>query len=165
MQKLLLSFLLAFASVAGFAQKDTADNYVNRFISIPAFNINIVPDSSFFSKEQLNKNAPFIIKFFSPDCDHCQKQVKDLLAYKDELKNVQVLMVSPLSFKDNNNFYKEYNLSSMTNIKLGFDPTYKLRKLYNTQTYPSMYVYDKRGTLAKAFVGNIGVQAILDAVK
>jgi len=106
-----------------------------------------------------------MIMLFSPDCDHCQQQTKELLAYKDELKNIQILMVSVLPYTDSKNFYQEYGLARMPNVRLGVDPTYKLRQIYRLQTMPAMYVYDKNGNLAKAFVGNIGVPFILDAVK
>ena len=106
-----------------------------------------------------------MIMFFSPDCDHCQKQTKELLAYKKELQNIQIMMVSVLSYKDSKTFYNEYGLASMPNVKLGTDPSYKLRQIYRLQTMPAMYVYNKTGTLAKAFVGNIDVPRIIDAVK
>ncbi|MEO6720690.1 MAG: TlpA disulfide reductase family protein [Ferruginibacter sp.] len=153
------------AVFAGNAQTDTANDYVNKFLTIPAFRINTAPDSSFYGNEQLKKNAPFMIMFFSPDCDHCQKQTKELLAYKNELKNIQIIMVSALPYNDSKNFYNEYGLASMPNVKLGTDPSYKLRQIYRLQPMPAMYVYDKNGTLAKAFVGNISVPSILDAVK
>ncbi len=151
-------------AITSFSQRDSADNYVKGFLTIPAFKINIVPDSSMFTNDNLKKNMPVMIMFFSPDCDHCQKQIKEMMAYKQELKNIQIVMISPLSYKDNKTFYDEYALASMPNIRLGFDVTFKLRSLYQTTTYPSMYVYDKNGTLAKAFVGNIGVPAVIAAV-
>lgn len=165
MKRSILILALIATTFAGHAQKDTANNYVNKFLSIPDFKINTAPDSSFFGNEQLKKNEPFMIMFFSPDCDHCQKQTKDLLAYKNELKDLQIIMVSALSYNDSKNFYNEYGLASMPNVKLGTDPSYQMRKIYRLQTMPAMYVYDKNGTLAKAFVGNIGVPFILDAVK
>ena len=148
-----------------FAQKDTTDNYVNKFISIPTFKINIVPDSSLFTNENLKKNKPFILMFFSPDCDHCQMETKELIAYKTELKDIQILMVSGAGFREINDFYNDFRLSAIPNIKLGQDVNLKLASIYKIRTYPSIYVYDYRGTLAKAFVGNIGVPAILDAVQ
>ena len=147
------------------AQKDTTDNYVNRFVTIPAFKVNIVPDSSEFSNQNLKKNVPFILMFFSPDCEHCQNETKELLAYKTELKDIQILMVSIAPYKEIKDFYETFRLSSMTNITLGQDVNYKLGSLFKLRTYPSIFVYDNKGTLAKAFVGNIGVPAILDAVK
>jgi hypothetical protein len=87
------------------------------------------------------------------------------LAYKEELKNIQILMVSALSYPDSKRFYQDYGIAQMKNVKLGVDPSYKLRQIYRLQTMPAMYVYDKNGNLAKAFVGNVGIPAILDAVK
>jgi hypothetical protein len=49
-----------------FAQKDTSDNYVNRFLTLPAFNVNIVPDSAAFTSNHIKKNSPFVIMFFNP---------------------------------------------------------------------------------------------------
>lgn len=156
---------MALASLTGFTQQNSDNDYVKGFLSIPEFKINTVPDSSFYTSAELKKGEPFMMMFFSPDCEHCQRQTKELLAYKKELSGIQIVMISPLSFQDNKNFYDEYDLKSMPNVKMGTDVTFKLRLLYKITTFPSMYVYDKNGTLAKAFVGNIDVPAILNAVK
>ena len=74
-------------------------------------------------------------------------------------------MISALPYKDNKGFYEEYGIASIPNIKMGVDMTYKLRQLYQLSTFPSMYVYDKNGNLAKAFVGNVAITSIIDAVK
>jgi len=148
-----------------FAQKDSSDNYVNRILTLPAFNINVLPDSAAFTSNNIKKNSPFVIMFFNPDCDHCQKETKELLAYKEELKGLQILMVSSSSYAEIKDFYQEYGLSSMYNIRVGQDVNFKLGSIYKIRTYPSIFVYDNKATLAKAFVGNIGVPAILDAVK
>ena len=162
-----LLFLLLFAAGASHvkAQRDTADNYVNSFVFIPAISVNTVPDSTVYTNDNLKKNSPFILMFFSPDCEHCQKEIKELMAYKQELKDVQILMVSSAPYSDIKNFYETFGLTSMPNVRLGQDLNLKLARIYQVRTYPSMYVYDNRGTLAKAFVGNIGVQTIIDAVK
>ena len=73
-------------------------------------------------------------------------------------------MVSGAPFKEIIDFYNDYGLSSLPNIKLGQDVNFKLGSIYKIRTYPSIFVYDQKGILAKAFVGNIGVPAILNAV-
>ena len=103
--------------------------------------------------------------FFNPDCDHCQKETKELLAYKEELKGIQILMVSTASYPQIKDFYEAYGLSSMPNVKVGQDINGKLGRIYKLSTFPSTFVYDNRGVLAKAYVGNIGIPAIMDAVK
>ena len=147
------------------AQKDASPNSLSKFEAVPAFTVYTVPDSIAFTNKDLLKNKPLIIMFFSPDCEHCQKETKELLAYKEELKNIQILMVSPGSYSMIKQFYQEYALSTMPNIKLGNDLNYALGSIYQLRTFPSMFIYDQSGKLAKAFVGNIGVPAILDAVK
>ncbi|MCW3092426.1 MAG: redoxin protein [Ferruginibacter sp.] len=165
MKKILVLTILTASSFILFAQKDTSNNYVNAFVSIPAFKVNVVPDSTMFTKENLKTNIPLVIMFFSPDCEHCQKETKELLAYKEELKGIDILMVSAASYREIKDFYEAYGLSSMPNVKLAQDVNYKLGSIYKLRTFPSTFVYDNRGTLAKAFVGNIGVPAILEAIK
>jgi thiol-disulfide isomerase/thioredoxin len=160
---LLFAFILSAAFVK--AQKDSSAKNLSKFETIPAFNIYIVPDSTSFSNKNLKANKPFVIMFFSPDCEHCQKETKELLAYKDELRDIPILMASPSSFGMIKQFYEEYNLAAMPNIKLGSDVNYALGSIYQLRTFPSIFIYDHKGKLAKAFVGNAGVPAILDALK
>ncbi|MEJ7589234.1 MAG: hypothetical protein WKI04_16890, partial [Ferruginibacter sp.] len=97
--------------------------------------------------------------------DQYQKETKELLAYKNEMKHIQILMVSLAPYQEIKNFFDTYALSSMPNLTIGQDINFKLSGIYQVKTYPSVFVYDRSGTLAKAFVGNIAVPAILDAVK
>lgn len=165
MKKIIVLLILTVASFGMYAQNDSSNNYVNKFLTIPAFKILIVPDSTEFANQQLKKNSPVVVLFFSPDCDHCQSETKELLAYKEELKNIQILMVSSAPYREIKDFFETYNLSSMKNITIGQDINLKLGSIFKIRTYPSLFVYDQKGNLSKAFVGNIGVPAILDAVK
>ena len=148
-----------------FAQNQHSNDYVNKFLSIPAISVHTVPDSSIFTNKNLRTNTPFILMFFSPDCDHCHKQTKELLAYKKELKGIQILLLSVAPYQEIKNFYNEFGLSAMSNLKVGQDINFKLGATYKVNTYPSIYVYDRKATLAKAFIGNKDVQAILDALQ
>ena len=147
------------------AQKDSSAINLSKFETIPAFIIYTTPDSTLFSNKNLQVNKPFIIMFFSPDCEHCQKQTKEMLAYKNKLKEVQILMASPSSYGVVKQFYQDYNLAAMPNIKLGNDANYALGSIFQLRTFPSIFVYDQTGKLSKAFVGNIDVPAILAALK
>ncbi len=155
--------VLAFQNLS--AQTDLTAAAAKSIEQAPVFKIIRVPDSTVFESIQLKKNKPFVLMFFSPDCEHCQKETKELLAYKQELKGLQIIMVSPLSFDLIKNFYQDYGLASMQDVVVGQDANYALGSRYQLRTYPSIFVYDTKGKLAKAFVGNAGVPAILDAVK
>lgn len=162
------AFFLLLCIAAGFCmqaqQGPTAANY-DKIKTIPAFRLFAVPDSIAFTNEQLKKDKPVMLMFFSPDCDHCQKETKELLAYKEELKGIQIVMASIANYAQIKTFYEDYGLKSMPNITMGQDPNYALGGKFNLRTYPSMFIYDAKGNLAKAFTGNISIPAILDAVK
>ena len=165
MKKLIFFFFSTFSIFSCLAQKDPSAAMLDNIQTIPTFKIYTAPDSTAFTDVQLKKNKPFVLMFFSPDCDHCQKETKELLAYKKELKDLQIVMASPASFNLIKSFYQDYNIASMPNIILGQDLNYALGLKYKLKTYPSVFVYDASGKLAKAFVGNVGVPSILDAVK
>lgn len=103
--------------------------------------------------------------FFNPDCEHCQKETKELMAYKEELKNIPIVMVSALSYKLIKEFYTDYNIASMPNITMGQDVDYVLGTKYRPGRFPAIFVYDNKGKLAKVFAGGGEVPAIIEATK
>ena len=96
-----------------FAQNQNPNDYVNKFVSLPYISVHTVPDSTIFSTKNLPKNTPFLLMFFSPDCDHCHQQTKELIAYKKELKGVKILLLSVAPYQEIKKFYKEFGLASI----------------------------------------------------
>jgi thiol-disulfide isomerase/thioredoxin len=165
LKNIFLLSLFCFFVLLSNAQQGTDAATLNNIQHLPAFTIYKVPDSSAFTNDQLKKNKPVVLMFFSPDCEHCQKETKELLAYKQELKDLQIIMASPAALSEIKSFYQDYNIASMGNVIMGKDQQYALGRKYQLRTYPSVFVYDASGTLAKAFIGNVSVPSILDAVK
>ena len=161
---LFLAAFIATITIAN-AQVDSSAKNFAKYQNIPSFTIYTVPDSTGFTNKNLDKKKPLVIMFFSPDCDHCQKETKELMAYKTELKDVQLLMLSPANYPTVKQFYIDYGLAAMPNIKMGQDVNYALGSIYQLRTFPSMFVYSNTGKLLKVFAGNIGVPAILEALK
>ena len=159
--------LIAFIGfgLLSYAQPDSLVNKLAIFYTLPAFKIYTAPDSVAFSNKNLHQHKPLVLVFFSPDCDHCQKETMELLAYKNELKSVQILMASPASYGEVKRFYEEYHLASMPNVKMGQDVNFVLGSKFKLTTFPSIFIYDANGKLTKKFVGNIGVPDILAALK
>lgn len=165
MKKLAVFILSCIWFTAGYSQPDETAGSINNVLQIPSFSIIVAPDSSVFTREQLQKDQPVVLMFFNPDCDHCQQEVKELLAHKNELTALQIVMVSALPYKLIKTFYDDHSIQSMPNVTMGQDANFALGSLYKPARYPSLYIYDATGSLAKVFAGNAGVAAILDAVK
>jgi len=101
---------------------------------------------------------------FSPDCEHCQAETKELTAKIDLFKKAQIIMVSPLDFKYIRKFYDEYKIADYPNITMGRDPSYFLGTFYKVRSFPSVFVYNKKGKLVNHFIGSYPVEEIAAAL-
>ena len=146
------------------AQTDSTVLYYN-LSNVPAFTITKVPDSTKFTKADLLKANPSIIIFFSPDCEHCQKETQKLTAGMELLKKPGIIMVSAMEHHFNKTFFEDYKIADYPNIILGREPTLALGTYLKVHSLPTTYVYDKKGNFIKVFKGNIPVEEIAALLK
>jgi thioredoxin-related protein len=132
---------------------------------VPSFKLTRVPDSSFFTRNDLKKKTATIIMMFSPDCEHCQAETKELTAHIDLFKKAQIVMASPLDFDYLKKFYEEYKIADYPNISMGRDPGYFLGTFYKVRSFPAIFVYDKKGKLVRSFSGSVPIEQIAAAIK
>jgi thioredoxin-related protein len=158
----LLILVFGFAS-KGFAQADTSLLYL-RFPTLPPFKITKVPDSTVFTKDDLPKKRATMIMIFSPDCEHCQHETRELIAHMDLFKKVQIIMTSPLEYYYLNKFYEDFGIAQYPNITIGRDPGYFLGTFYKVHSFPSIFLYDKKGNFVKSFDGSVPVEKIAEAL-
>ncbi|CAN5793551.1 hypothetical protein BH11BAC4_BH11BAC4_25270 [soil metagenome] len=163
MKKIFIAIIL----ITGFqqvdAQTDTIPIY-QRFPDLPVFTIMTTPDSIKFTKVDIKKKTPAIIIIFSPDCSHCQLATKDLLAHIDLFKKTQIIMVSSLDYSNIKKFYEEYKIADYPNITMGRDGAYYLGTFFKIKSFPSIFVYDKKGKFVKTFVGDIKMEEVAEAL-
>ena len=103
--------------------------------------------------------------FFSPECEHCQKELKELMVNKRQFKNIPILMLSPANYGEIKKFYKDFSVYKMPNITVAHDDNLTLSKLFQLRTFPTMFVYNRMGKLVKTFVSNVSIPEVLQAVK
>jgi len=157
----LIITIIAFQCVE--AQTDSLPIY-KRFPDVPAFSIMKAPDSVKFTKDDLAKKKETLIMLFSPDCSHCQVATKDLLEHIDLFKDVQIVMVSSLDFKNIKKFYEDYKIADHPNISMGRDGAYYLGTFYKLHNYPSLFLYDKKGKFVEEFVGDVKMEKVAAAL-
>lgn len=158
----LLLFTIA-SSIISFAQTDTSLLYL-RFPIIPSFKLTNIADSSYFTKDNLKKKKATVIMVFSPDCEHCQEETKELKAKIKLFKKAQIIMVSPLEFGYMRKFYDEYKIADYPTITMGRDPSYFFGTFYKVRSFPSIFVYNKKGNFVKGFTGSTPVEEIAAAL-
>ena len=137
-------------------------NYL-RFPTVPPFRILKVDSSTYFTKDDLKKNRRTIIMFFSPDCEHCKHQTKDILADFSKFKDIEIVMATFQPFNEMKDFYSFYRIADHSNIKMGRDEKYFLPPYFKMQSLPYIALYDKKGNYITHFEGNQKVDTILNA--
>ncbi len=165
----LLLIVLGFA-VSGFAQADSTLPKTDttllylRFPTVPPFKITRAPDSTSFTKDDLKRKRATIIMIFSPDCEHCQHETRELIAHIDLFKKIQIVMATPLDYYYVNKFYEDFGIAKYPNIIIGRDPGYNLGTFYKVHSFPSIFLYNKKGEFVQAFDGSVPVEKIAEAL-
>lgn len=162
MKQWLLVLAPALFALVTVAQSDTAYPY-KRFPTVPPISL-LQADSSLLTKAQLKKD-PVIIMFFSPSCDHCQHQIKDMLKRIEEFKRTQFVLATYQPFEEMVSFIKEYELPKYPNIKVGRDTKFTLPPFYHIQSLPYLALYNKKGDLVNTWQGNVAVDTLLKALR
>jgi thioredoxin-related protein len=158
-----LFVLILTCSVTAFAQTDTSLLYL-RFPIVPSFKLTNIADSTYFTKANLNKKKATVIIIFSPTCENCVEEIKELKLKIKLFKKAQIIMVSPLEYNYLRTFYDENNIADYPTITIGRDPSYFLGTFYKVRSLPSIFVYNKKGNLTKYFIGSTPVETIAGAL-
>ena len=149
-----------------FAQQTTADEskapYL-RFPTIPPFNLLKVDSATYLTKDDIKKHHLTIMMFFSPECDHCKHQTRDILGAIDKFKDVEIVMATYQPFGEMREFYNNFHIADYPNIKVGRDEKFVLPPFYKMKSLPFFALYDKKGNLITTFEGNQKVDTLLNA--
>jgi cytochrome oxidase Cu insertion factor (SCO1/SenC/PrrC family) len=164
-----LLFLLGYLLLASaaFSQTNTPADSIPVYVragTLPAFITYKAPDSTIFTKKNLQKGKPVLLMIFSPDCGHCQNVTNELIQNIDHFKKTQILMFTWLPYRDMMLFYKNYKIAAYPKITLAWDSKYFFLPYYHVQAYPKLIVYDKKGKFVKEFQGDIQIEEVWKAM-
>ncbi len=130
---------------------------------IPPFKILQVDSLHFYTRDDIKKNHKVLLIFFSPDCEHCKHQMRDILADFSKFKDVEIVMATFQPFDEMKSFYNYFRIMDHPNILMGRDEKYLLPPFYRMQSLPFLGLYDKKGNFITRFEGNQKVDTILNA--
>lgn len=127
-----------------------------------------IPDFSFrqlngdlFSTAMLEKNRSVLVVYFSPDCEHCQYEAREINKYRPQLKEAQILMVSDDPIPRIQQFDSLFLLSGNPQVKILKSEQDNFYKVFGTRAIPALFIYNKQGVLVKQFMGEANMDAIL----
>ena len=120
------------------------------------------PDSNKLTNADLKKQ-PTLIMYFSPDCEHCIKQMEEMNTRMQDFQKIQIVLVTNQPMEQLVNFIAKYKLAAYPNIKPGRDVKFTLPGFYQMKSLPYFALYDKKGNLITTFESNTKVDKILKA--
>jgi thiol-disulfide isomerase/thioredoxin len=133
-----------------------------RFPTLPPFSLLKVDSSGYFTKDDIKKNRPTLVMYFSPECEHCKHQTEDLLASIDQFKDIEIVMATLQPFNEMKDFYRYYRIADHSNIKMGRDVKAILPGFYKIHNLPYLALYDKKGKLITTFEGNQKIATLIN---
>jgi len=149
MKKVVTLVVAALIATAGFAQTaDTSSFLSNK--NIPSFKL-MQGDSTWLTNDNIPKDKPVVIIYFSPECGHCQLSAQEINNDIDKVKDAFFIWVSYLPVPEIKQFADKYKLSQYDNFKFGRDPKYRIPAFYRVRFTPFMAVYNTEGKLMQTF--------------
>jgi len=144
--------------------KDTTLPY-KKYPTLPAFSILMMDSVKQFNTYNIPEGKPTMLVMFSPECDHCQRFVKDMMANMDSLNNVQIYMITFLTLPSLRAFYAKNEWKKYKNITAGKDHKYFFMDFYKPKSVPFIIVYDKHKKLVTSFEGNVKITELIAATR
>jgi thiol-disulfide isomerase/thioredoxin len=163
-KRIFITIVTLFIAQLSFSQADSTKPLYLRFPAVPQFTIFKAADSTAFTRENLHKKKPVVFILFSPDCEHCQHETKELIANLDKFKNTQIVMITYMPYDMMKQFYRDYKIADYPLITMGRDGKYMLPTFFNVHSLPAIYVYDKKGKFKQAFEGSVKIDKIVEAL-
>ena len=164
--KKILSILLFIAiSCTALSQVDTAQPPFKRFPTHPPLQMLLSDSVTKYTKNDLPKKTPVLFMLFSPDCSHCQHTAEEMIKYKDDIRDFQIVMTTLHTLWQMNAFVEKYRLKDLENVVIGKDIYYILPSFYNVKSLPFLAFYNKKGKLISAFEGSMPLQRIIEVFK
>jgi len=102
-----------------------------------------------------------ILILFNTDCDHCQREAKEIAEKSDAFKNYELLFIAADSVHHIENFAKTYNLKDKPNIKFGQAEFQDVFVNFGSIPTPAIYVYSRERKFVKSFLGETPVEEVI----
>ena len=112
-----------------------------------------------FKAEDLPIEKPIILIYFSPECGHCDKLMKEFVKQTEGLKKASIAMITYLPVEKVLEFEKTHALKKYSNIYAGTEGnSFFLRNYYKLTEMPFAALYSKKGDFIKSYYKDIDLK-------
>jgi peroxiredoxin len=108
-----------------------------------------------------NLRGKTVLVMFQPDCDHCQREARQIQEHLHAFDDYAVYFVSDASLPQLETFAKEYKLAGEPNVHFAQASINDILSSLGPIEAPSLFVYSEDGRLVKSFIGETPIEEIL----
>ena len=111
-------------------------------ITLPDFEFSRLNNSSFTKQNMVRGKISFFM-FFDPDCEHCQRAIKNIDSQYRSFEKVAVYLISQDNEEKMKGFLNQYtkHLKSQKNVVLLMDTKSQFIVQFKPRRYPAMFLY------------------------
>jgi thiol-disulfide isomerase/thioredoxin len=118
-------------------------------------------DSTQVTSRQLPDDRPIVIVYFNPECDKCIYQWEVIENNTEKLSHLYFVLVSSVALEPLKQFAKEKEIEQYDNIQVLMDYEEEFFNYFGSNTYPSLFIYNRSWELVKQYTGETKAEAIL----
>lgn len=102
-----------------------------------------------------------ILILFNTECDHCQREAKEISEKIEAFKNYELLFIAADSVHKIDKFSRTYNLADKPNVKFGRAEFQDVFMNFGSIPTPSVYIYSRERKFVKSFQGETPVEELI----
>ncbi|MCC9136071.1 peroxiredoxin family protein [Pontibacter silvestris] len=119
-------------------------------------------DGSKIVAHDLESNVVLVV--FQPDCDHCQREAKEISEHLSSFKKYDLYFISDAEMDKLSQFAKDYKLHGENNVHFVQATANDIFNNFGAIPTPSLYVYSDNGHLEKSFIGETPIENIMNSL-
>ncbi|MDO6433060.1 hypothetical protein Q4E93_20800 [Flavitalea sp. BT771] len=131
---------------------------------LPAFDLQLIDSVTNFNTAAIPAGAPIALIYFSPDCEHCQKETKEILQHMDSLKQIRFYFISNDPLDNMREYNKKFQLYNYSNIVLGRDTKFFFPAHFKKVSPPYIVTYGPDRIKKEIFMGETPIRQIISSV-
>lgn len=159
MKLIQIALLLLMASC--FGRKDEVKTNTSAQNDLPTLTALKLDGSRLLTKQLQGKT---VLVLFQPDCDHCQREAKQIRENLDAFKAYSLYFISADALSRIAAFAADYGLTGYDNVHFATTEAQYILNNFGPIDAPSLYIYNDSGKLVKKFNGETDIKLILSSL-
>jgi len=130
----------------------------------PSFDILLIDSATRLNTASIKEGNPIVLLYFSPDCEHCQKETEAILRHMPSMKEAHFYFVTNDPFDKLKTFNGYYKIDNYPNVTLGWDDRFFLLRYFKGIYPPYLVLYDRHKHQKAAYQGDTSVDTIISFI-